>query len=40
MHNWNMVQLKYCDGGSFSGNRPTPYLTPNGCALEHMQNRY
>jgi len=23
MHNWNMVYLKYCDGGSFSGNNAT-----------------
>mmetsp|Transcript_25911 Transcript_25911/g.28815 ORF Transcript_25911/g.28815 Transcript_25911/m.28815 type:complete len:381 (+) Transcript_25911:19-1161(+) len=24
MYNWNMVYLKYCDGGSFSGNREDP----------------
>ena len=23
MYNWNMVQLRYCDGGSFSGNNDT-----------------
>ena len=29
MHNWNMVNIIYCDGGSFSGNRETPFLSPN-----------
>merc|ERR1712087_968185 len=23
MHNWNMVYLRYCDGGSFSGDNAT-----------------
>jgi hypothetical protein len=23
MHNWNMVSMVYCDGGSFSGDRAT-----------------
>ena len=24
MHNWNMVYLRYCDGGSFTGDKSTP----------------
>lgn len=33
MHNWNMVMLAYCDGGSFSGDRQTPLVTDSGEAL-------
>jgi hypothetical protein len=33
MHNWNMVMLAYCDGGSFSGDRETPLVTESGATL-------
>ena len=32
MHNWNSVYLRYCDGGAFSGSRPSP-LSVNGTML-------
>jgi hypothetical protein len=33
MYNWNQVYMKYCDGGSFSGNRETEFLNANGTSV-------
>ena len=33
MWNWNMVYIKYCDGGSFAGNLEQPIKTPNGTTV-------
>lgn len=35
MYNWNMVLIKYCDGGSFAGNKRLPLKTPNGTTVLH-----
>ena len=33
MYNWNIVHMKYCDGGSFSGNRATEFTNANGTRI-------
>lgn len=32
-YNWNVVELMYCDGGSFSGERASPLITADGTQL-------
>ena len=32
-YNWNVITLLYCDGSSFTGDRASPMLLPNGKTL-------
>eukprot|EP01087_Luapelamoeba_hula_P011291 TRINITY_DN3051_c0_g1_i1.p1 TRINITY_DN3051_c0_g1~~TRINITY_DN3051_c0_g1_i1.p1 ORF type:complete len:391 (+),score=62.63 TRINITY_DN3051_c0_g1_i1:29-1174(+) len=37
MYNWNMVYMKYCDGGSFSGNATAPFKIGNTDVTLHFR---
>ena len=39
MHNWNMVYMKYCDGGSFSGSNASATAMPDGTRL-HFRGKH